>query len=95
MEPDAEPQAPDSPLLDTYALRRRVLLTGALALGLFLVYGYLLAALEADQLWILPGVVLLYVAVMRPLLRPVRDAVKLRRLLAYQAFLEGREDGRA
>ncbi len=88
MEPD-EPQAPD-----TYALRRRVLLTGALALGLFLGYGYLLAALEADQLWVLPGVVILYVVVVRPLLRPVREAVQLRRRLAYQAFLAQREHDR-
>ncbi len=85
----AEPQVPD-----TYALRRRVLLTGALALGLFLGYGYLLAALQADQLWVLPGVVILYVVVVRPLLRPVRDAVRLRRRLAYQAFLEQREHDR-
>ncbi len=88
MEPD-QPQAPD-----TYALRRRVLLTGALALGLFLGYGYVLAALKADQLWVLPGVVILYVVVVRPLLRPVREAVRLRRRLAYQAFLEQREHDR-
>lgn len=89
MEPDAEIAAPD-----TYALRRRVLLTGALALGLFLVFGYVLAAVEASQLWALPGMVILYVVVVRPLLRPVRAAVQLRRRLAYQAFLEIREDGR-
>lgn len=93
MEPD-DPQAPDSSAPDTYALRRRVLLTGALALGLFLGYGYLLAALEADQLWVLPGVVILYVVVVRPLLRPVREAVQLRRRLAYQAFLEQRAHDR-
>ena len=95
VDPDAELQAPDP-----VALRRRVLLTGALALGLFLAYGYVLAALRADQLWVLPGAVILYVVVVRPLLRPVRDAVRLRRRLAYQAFLEsrdleGRGDGRA
>lgn len=84
-----EPQAPD-----TYALRRRVLLTGALTLGLFLVYGYVLAAVQASQLWVVLGVVILYVVVVRPLLRPVREAVRLRRRLAYQAFLDSREDGR-
>ncbi len=89
MDP-AEPPVPN-----TYALRRRVLLTGALSLGLFLAYGYVLAALQADQLWALPGVVILYVVVVRPLMRPVRDVVRLRRRLAYQAFLEQREDGRA
>ncbi len=85
----AEPQAPD-----TYALRRRVLLTGALTLGLFLVYGYVLAAVQASQLWAVPGVVILYVVVVRPLMRPVREAVRLRRRLAYQAFLDSREDRR-
>ena len=84
----------DPPLLDTYALRRRVLLTGALSLGLFLVYGYLLAAAKASQLWVLPGIVILYVVVVRPLMRPVREAVQLRRRLAYQAFLDSKEDDR-
>jgi type IV secretory pathway TrbD component len=87
-DPHVEPQ-----LLDTYALRRRVLLTGALSLGLFLVYGYVLAAFETSQVWVLPGVVILYVAVVRPLMRPVREAVRLRRRLAYQAYLESKGDG--
>jgi small-conductance mechanosensitive channel len=72
------------------ALRRRVLLTGALTLTLFLAYGYVLASVQASQLWVVPGFVLLYLLVVRPLLRPVRDAVTLRRRLAYQAFLDGR-----
>ena len=84
-----EPAVPDT-VPDPVALRRRVLLTGALALALFLAYGYLLAALQASQLWVVPGAVLIYLLVVRPLLRPVRDAVKLRRRLAYQAFLETR-----
>ena len=88
------PAADDPPLLDTFALRRRVLLTGVLSLGLFLVYGYLLAAAEASQLWVLPGIVILYVVVVRPLMRPVREAVQLRRRLAYQAFLDSKEDDR-
>lgn len=87
MEP--EPHAPD-----TFALRRRVLLTGAVSLGLFLVYGYLLAAAEASQLWALPGMVVLYVVVVRPLMRPVREAVQLRRRLAYQAYLDSKEQER-
>jgi small-conductance mechanosensitive channel len=87
--------ANEPPVLDTFALRRRVLLTGALSLGLYLVYGYVLAALEASQLWVLPGIVILYVVVVRPLMRPVRDAVKLRRRLAYQAFLDSKGDDRA
>ena len=86
---ETEPEA-----LDTYALRRRVLLTGVVTLALFLVYGYLLAAARASQLWVLPGVVVLYLVVVRPLMRPVREAVSLRRRLAYQAFLESKEHER-
>ncbi len=94
--PAADVEAGDEPpVLDTFALRRRVLLTGALSLGLYLVYGYVLAALEASQLWVLPGIVILYVVVVRPLMRPVRDAVRLRRRLAYQAFLDSKGDDRA
>jgi hypothetical protein len=85
---DLDPQVPD-----TFALRRRVLLTGALSLTLFLGYGYLLAAAQASQLWALPGIVILYVVVIRPLMRPVREAVQLRRRLAYQAFLDSKENG--
>ena len=85
----SEEQVPDT-VPDTVALRRRVLLTGALLLTLFLAYGYVLAAVQASQIWVVPGFVLLYLLVVRPLLRPVRDAVKLRRRLAYQAFLDSR-----
>jgi hypothetical protein len=35
----------------------------------------------------------LYGVVVRPLMRPVREASKLRRSLAYQAFLDGRDEG--
>ena len=86
-DPDLEPQVPD-----TFALRRRVLLTGVVSLSLFLAYGYVLAWLQASQLWALPGMVILYVVVIRPLMRPVREAVQLRRRLAYQAFLDSKED---
>lgn len=86
---ELEPQVPD-----TFALRRRVLLTGVVTLGLFFVYGYLLAAAEASQIWVLPGIVILYVVVVRPLMRPVREAVQLRRRLAYQAYLESKEHDR-
>lgn len=84
---ESEPQVPD-----TFALRRRVLLTGVVTLALFLGYGYLLAAVEASQWWVLPGIVILYVVVVRPLMRPVREAVQLRRRLAYQAYLESKQD---
>ena len=73
---------------DTYALRRRVLLTGFLALVLFFALGWLVAFLDVDQAWFLIALALEYLLVVRPLMRPVREAVKLRRRLAYQAWLD-------
>ncbi|MCW2498414.1 MAG: hypothetical protein JWN87_90 [Frankiales bacterium] len=88
---------PDEPPLgapDTYALRRRVLLTGVVAVGLWLATSYLVYWLGVSDAWVLVALVLIYFLVIRPLLRPVRDAVKLRRRLAYQAYLDerGREE---
>ena len=77
---------------DPYALRRRVLLTGALTFVLFLGVAYVLTALQASSLWLLLAVAVLWLVVVRPLMRPVQEAVRLRRRLAYQAYLEGRED---
>ena len=76
---------------DPYALRRRVLLTGALSFVLFLAVAYVLTALQASSLWLLVAMVVLWLVVVRPLMRPVQEAVRLRRRLAYQAYLEGRE----
>ena len=76
---------------DPVALRRRVLLTGVMSLALFLVVAYLVASAGASDWWLLLGMAVVYVLVIRPLMRPVRDASKLRRRLAYQAFREGRE----
>jgi hypothetical protein len=73
---------------DTYALRRRVLWTGLLALVLFFGTGSFIAWLDVDQGWFLVALVLEYLLVVRPLMRPVREAVKLRRRLAYQAWLD-------
>ena len=73
---------------DTQALKRRVLLTGALAIVLFFALGWLVTALDVDQAWFLIALVLEYLLVVRPLMRPVREAVKLRRRLAYQAWLD-------
>jgi hypothetical protein len=84
---------PDEPPLgapDTYALRRRVLLTGVVAVGLWLATSYLVYWLGVSDAWVLVALALIYVTVIRPLLRPVRDAVKLRRRLAYQAYLDER-----
>jgi predicted secreted protein len=77
---------------DPYALRRRVLLTAVVTMVLFLTIGYLLTALDLSGLWTLLAVALLYALVVRPMMRPVREATALRRRLAYQAFLDGRSD---
>ena len=78
---------------DTYALRRRVLLTGVVCLGLFLALGWIIAWLEVDEAGLLIGMALVYLLVARPMLRPVRDAIKLRRRLAYSAYLAEKEKG--
>jgi hypothetical protein len=74
---------------DPVALRRRVLLAGAAGMGLFLVVAYVVAASGAADWWLVVGMAAVYVAVIRPLMRPVRAASRLRRSLAYQAFRDG------
>ena len=88
MHPDRAHDEPGAP--DVLALRRRVLLTGLVTMVLFLTVAYVLTALEASTLWLLPVMVVVWVAVVRPLMAPVRAATRLRRDLAYQAFLESR-----
>lgn len=78
-------------LLDTAALRRRVLLTGVVTMVLFLAVGVAISSSGLSDWMVLPAAVLLYALVVRPMMQPVRDAVRLRRHLAYQAFLEQRE----
>jgi len=82
-----EPVAPD-PL----ALRRRVLQTALLSFPLFLVVAYAVASAGLPDWFLLVGVALVYAVVIRPMMRPVRAASKLRRSLAYQAFLESKDD---
>jgi hypothetical protein len=77
---------------DPAALRRRVLLTGLLSLALFITAAYVVASAGVSDAWLLLAVVVLYGTVIRPLMRPVRDASRLRRRLAYQAFLDSREE---
>jgi hypothetical protein len=72
---------------DTYALRRRVLLTAVVGLVVFLALGRLVAWLEVADAWLLIGMALAYVVLLRPMLRPVREAIRLRRRLAYSAYL--------
>ncbi|MBK5305986.1 MAG: hypothetical protein JJD92_04780 [Frankiaceae bacterium] len=83
-----EPHAPDPAVL-----RRRVLLAGALSLLLFGIVAYVVAAAGVSDWWLLVGMVIVYGLVIRPLMQPVRDASKLRRRLAFQAFLDSKKDG--
>jgi hypothetical protein len=76
---------------DPFALRRRVLLTGVLTMVLFLTAAYVVSALDVSSGWLLLAVVVLYVAVVRPLMQPVRAATALRRRLAQQAWLDQRD----
>ena len=83
---------PDTP--DSFALRRRVLLTAVLTLGAFFVLGYTITALEAPPWLLLPAMLLVVVMVVRPLMAPVLAANRLQRRLAMQAYLEREDDGR-
>ena len=85
MHPDEEPDVPD-PL----ALRRRVLAAAAVTLLSFFVLGYLVTAVGGPPWLLLPALLLVLVLVVRPLMAPVLAANRLRRRLAYQAFLESR-----
>ena len=91
MDPTLVEGTPDPALLDVGALRRRVLLTAGVTFVLFLTAAYVLTALDATSLWMVPVVAVLWVLVVRPMMRPVREATALRRRLAYQAFLDSRE----
>lgn len=73
---------------DPYALKRRVLAVGVLSLILFFATAWTIASLEVSDAWLLVGMGLIYLLVMRPLMYPVREAIKLRRRLAYQAWLD-------
>ncbi len=81
--------------LDIGALRRRVLLTGVVTLVLFLALSVLITSTGLPDWTVLPAAVLLYAVVVRPLMQPVRDAVRLRRDLAHHAFREQKERDRA
>ena len=82
----------DRPLaLDSYALRRRVLLTAVVCLVLFFSAAYTITWLGVSDAWLLLSLALLYVAVARPMLRPVRESIALRRRLAYDAYLDQRQ----
>ena len=80
----------EPPVPDPAALRRRVLLTGVASMALYLVLAYLVFLAGVSDWWLLLAMAVVYVLVIRPLMRPVREASKLRRRLAYQAFLDSR-----
>ncbi len=81
-------------MLDSSGLQRRVLLTGLLTLVAFVTVGVLLTAGNQPAWLLLPAMVIVYAVLVRPLMRPVHASNRLRRDLAYTAFLQGR-DGRA
>jgi type IV secretory pathway TrbD component len=81
---------PDAP--DPVALRRRVLLTGLLSFALFLVVAFIVSSAGVSDWWLVIAMVAVYGAVIRPLMAPVRNASRLRRSLAYQAFLDRKQD---
>jgi hypothetical protein len=72
----------------TNALKRRVLCVGVLSFALWLSLAWTIAWLEVSDAWLVIGTVVLYLLITRPLMHPVREAIKLRRRLAYQAWLD-------
>jgi hypothetical protein len=89
-EPPVEDLHPETP--DVAALRRRVLLTAVVTLAAWVAAIVLLDALGLGPVFAVVAAALIYVLVVRPLMRPVREAVALRRGLAYQAWLDSRDD---
>jgi fatty acid desaturase len=79
---------PETP--DPTDLRRRVLLAAAVTLVSFVALGYLVTAIGGPPWLLLPALLLVLLLVVRPLMAPVLTANRLRRRLAYQAFLESR-----
>ena len=77
----------EAPVLDTSSLRRRVLLVGLISFIAFFAISITITSTGLADWLVLPAVVLLYLLVIRPLMAPVRDAIRLRRAVAYQAFL--------
>ena len=77
---------------DVAALKRRVLLTALVTGVLFVTATYVHTWLGVSDGWLVLAVVVLYAGVVRPMMTPVREASRLRRRLAYQAFLEARAE---
>ena len=79
---------------DPEALRRRVLLAGAVALGAFFVLGYVLTAVGAPPVLLLPALLLVVLLLVRPIMAPVLQADRERRRRAYASFRAAREADR-
>ena len=92
MHPDEPPADLHPATPDVAALKRRVLLTGVLTLVAWVAAVVVLDALGLGPFFAVLAAVLVYLLVVRPLMRPVRDAVRLRRQLAYAAWLDNRDD---
>ena len=84
----------DPLLLDSGALKRRVLLSGLLTLVSWFVASYLLFAAGLPGWTMIGALVLLWALLVRPLMAPVRASVRMQRQLAYQAFLLQKEQER-
>lgn len=78
---------------DPSALRRRVLLAGVVTLALYLGAAVVLSAVGAPTWAVLPALLLIVLLVTRPLMKPVLEANRLRKDLAYRAFREERDRG--
>ena len=78
--------------LDSYALRRRVLLTGVCSLAAFFAVSFSIAWLDdfrgGNDGFLIPAMIAIYFGITRPLMRPVREAIKLRHRLAYESYLD-------
>ena len=90
----ADPVSSEAVAPDPAALRRRVVLTGLVSFPLFLVVAFLIATAGLPDWFLLIGVAAVFGLVIRPMMKPVRDASRLRRSLAYQAFLDSKGDER-
>jgi hypothetical protein len=85
---------PDPAVPDPTALRRRILITAVASLALYLAVAFTIASAGLPDWWLLVAMGAVYGLVIRPMMQPVRDASRLRRSLAYQAFLEHKDDSR-
>ena len=81
----------EAPLLDSAVLRRRVLAVGLVSMVAFFAISITITSTGLPNWLVLPAVVLLYLLAIRPLMAPVHEAIRLRRAVAYQAFLAERQ----